>query len=207
GNPGARYARTRHNVGFLAATRVASAIGARFRLEGRRSGAAEVAGVAEVAEVAMGRGFGEDIVVARPLTYMNSSGEAAVHLARRHGADAADFVVLYDDIALPLGRLRLRAGGSSGGHRGMQSVITHLGTAEVPRVRMGIMGQADPDGGAGSVDLKEYVLREFDPGEWPVVRDMVERSSEAVALAVSRGITLAANRFNRVETPCSREGA
>ena len=183
GNPGLRYALSRHNVGFLAVDRLASEIGARFRA------------VEERLEVAQAKAFGEELILAKPLTYMNWSGKAAAELAVRHSVPPQEFVVVYDDIALPLGRLRLRARGSAGGHRGMQSVVEHLQTREIPRLRLGILGKGERR------DLAEYVLQAFDPDEWPVVEKMLERSVEALALAVSRGVPVAASKFNRMEAP------
>jgi len=183
GNPGLRYALSRHNVGFLAVDRLASEIGARFRV------------VEERLEVAQAKAFGEELILAKPLTYMNWSGKAAAELAVRHSVPPQEFMVVYDDIALPLGRLRLRARGSAGGHRGMQSVVEHLQTREIPRLRLGILGKGERR------DLAEYVLQAFDPDEWPVVEMMLERSVEALALAVSRGVPVAASKFNRMEAP------
>jgi len=183
GNPGLRYALSRHNVGFLAVDRLASEIGARFRV------------VEERLEVAQAKAFGEELILAKPLTYMNWSGKAAAELAVRHSVPPQEFVVVYDDIALPLGRLRLRARGSAGGQRGMQSVVEHLQTREIPRLRLGILGKGERR------DLAEYVLQAFDPDEWPVVEKMLERSVEALALAVSRGVPVAASKFNRMEAP------
>ena len=183
GNPGLRYALSRHNVGFLAVDRLASEIGARFRV------------VEERLEVAQAKAFGEELILAKPLTYMNWSGKAAAELAVRHSVPPQEFMVVYDDIALPLGRLRLRARGSAGGQRGMQSVVEHLQTREIPRLRLGILGKGERR------DLAEYVLQAFDPDEWPVVEKMLERSVEALALAVSRGVPVAASKFNRMEAP------
>jgi len=183
GNPGLRYALSRHNVGFLAVDRLASEIGARFRV------------IEERLEVAQAKAFGEELILAKPLTYMNWSGKAAAELAVRHSVPPQEFMVVYDDIALPLGRLRLRARGSAGGQRGMQSVVEHLQTREIPRLRLGILGKGERR------DLAEYVLQAFDPDEWPVVEKMLERSVEALALAVSRGVPVAASKFNRMEAP------
>ena len=183
GNPGLRYALSRHNVGFLAVDRLASEIGARFRV------------IEERLEVAQAKAFGEELILAKPLTYMNWSGKAAAELAVRHSVPPQEFMVVYDDIALPLGRLRLRARGSAGGQRGMQSVVEHLQTREIPRLRLGILGKGERR------DLAEYVLQAFDPDEWPVVEMMLERSVEALALAVSRGVPVAASKFNRMEAP------
>ena len=189
GNPGSRYARTRHNAGFLAVERFAGEIGVRLRPPATPS---------PPMEIAQARAFGEDLVLARPLTFMNCSGDAAKALASRHGGAPGEFLVLYDDIALPLGRLRLRIRGSAGGHKGMESVIEHLGTSEIPRLRLGILGSG---AGVAPEVLADYVLEEFASDEWPVVEQMLNRSMEALATALSRGVEIAASLFNRSENP------
>ena len=149
----------------------------------------------ELADVARGEALGEVVLLGLPRTYMNRSGEAARELVGRHGADPADVIVVYDDVALPLGRIRLRARGSSGSHKGMQSVIAHLGTREIPRLRLGI-------GGAGErPELADYVLDEFDADERPVVERMLERGVEALLVVLNEGLARAASRFNRMEAP------
>lgn len=189
GNPGPRYARTRHNAGFMVIERFAGEIGARFRSE------------ADVADLAPGRSGGEDVVVARPTTWMNRSGIAASLLARRYDAGPGDFILVYDDVALPLGRLRLRAGGSSGGHRGAQSVIDLLNSEQIPRLRLGVLGER------GEADLADYVLEEFELSERPVLEEMINRAVGALALALERGVGYAASRYNAVEqTDTDRAG-
>jgi PTH1 family peptidyl-tRNA hydrolase len=183
GNPGPRYERTRHNAGFLAVDRLAKELGVAFR---RKEG---------IADVASAKAFGEDLVLAKPLTFMNLSGEAASRLSGKHGAAPADFLMVYDDVALPLGRIRVRPGGSSAGHRGVQSVIDHLGTQEIPRVRLGILGPP-PAPGTRRI-LKQYVLEEFGTGEKAELELMIERAAEAVSFVIERGLPFAANRFNR----------
>jgi PTH1 family peptidyl-tRNA hydrolase len=168
---------------MMTVSRLASESEGRFRVEG---------GAAEVARVSFS---GEEVLLARPLTYMNRSGVVAAELVDRHGTRPDEMIVIYDDVDLPLGRLRLRAGGTSGGHKGMQSVIEHLSTTEVPRLRMGILG------GKPDRDLSEYVLSEFDPDEWPIVEEMVERGTQALAATVRDGLARAASRFNRGEEP------
>ena len=199
GNPGPRYARTRHNAGFLALERLAGTLGVRLRPSPFP---------APPLETGQAEAFGEELLLARPLTWMNRSGDAARALAERHGGAAGDFLVLYDDVALPLGRIRLRSRGSSGGHRGMESVIGALGTPEVPRLRLGILGVGGAGGvgegagaGSGVEDLADYVLEEFASDEWPVVEQMLDRSVEALETAIRRGVDAAASLFNRAESP------
>jgi PTH1 family peptidyl-tRNA hydrolase len=134
------------------------------------------------------------LVVALPQTYMNRSGYAARCLAERHGVEPAGVLVVYDDVALPLGRLRLRARGGAGGHRGMESVIENLQSAEVPRLRLGVAPTAGFPPGA---DLAEWVLAPFEPGEAAAVEAMIARAAEAAGCWLDEGTEAAMNRFNR----------
>jgi PTH1 family peptidyl-tRNA hydrolase len=180
GNPGPRYARTRHNVGFMAAEAFLARHGAgRARLE-------------HGALVAEARWAGETLLVARPQTFMNLSGGPVAALARVHGAAPGDLIVLYDDADLPLGLLRVRPGGRPAGHRGMSSIAGALGTDEVPRVRMGV-GRPE----AEQAGLAGYVLEVFDRSEEPVVEEMIEKAADAVETLLAEGVKIAMNRYNR----------
>lgn len=176
GNPGRRYRGTRHNVGFEVVERLARRWGARFRAEGK-------------AEVAEAEFAGQPVVLAKPLTYMNVSGEAVQELVHRWDLDPRQVLVVYDDIDLPVGRVRVRARGSSGGHRGMGSVLEALGTREVPRVRVGI-GRPDQD-------ATDHVLSGFEPFERAQVEEALERAADAVEVALREGLHRAMDRFNR----------
>jgi len=182
GNPGRRYRGTRHNVGFEVVERLARRWGVCFRVQGR----------AEVAEATFA---GEPVVLAKPLTYMNLSGEAVGELVRRLGLKPGQVLVVYDDMDLPVGTVRVRARGSSGGHRGMASVLEALGTAEVPRVRVGI--------GRPEEDAVDHVLSRFSPEERAQVDQAVERAADAVETALGEGIHRAMDRFNRRTVPAA----
>lgn len=137
---------------------------------------------------------GDGLIVAQPQTFMNRSGYAARCLADRHDVDPAGVLVVYDDVALPLGRLRLRARGSAGGHRGMESVIENLQSAEVPRLRLGL---APPGGFPAEIDLAEWVLAPFEASEAAAVEAMVARAADAAVCWLDDGTEAAMNRFNR----------
>lgn len=160
GNPGARYARTRHNVGFRVLDRFAEREGLSWSAWHRKAWAAE---------------WGEKALLLKPTTYMNLSGEVLESAERLGGAAPSDVLVVVDDVALDFGVLRLRAAGSHGGHNGLRDIERALGTSEYPRLRLGV---GKPAGGAG--ELKEFVLAEFEASEEPRVEAMVERAVQLV---------------------------
>lgn len=178
GNPGDRYRRTRHNIGFLVVDELAARSGAR--------GGREEAD-AWVAEVVLG---GRDVLLVKPLTFMNRSGEAVARLLESRAATPADLVVVVDDVALELGTLRVRERGTHGGHNGLRSILDVLGTDEWARVRVGIRKGDPPE------ELAEYVLSEFTPEEVLVVQEMVGLAADSVEAVVAEGVTAAMNRFN-----------
>lgn len=135
-----------------------------------------------------------ELIVALPQTFMNRSGYAARCLAERYGVEPAGLLIVYDDLALPLGRIRLRGQGSAGGHRGMESVIENLQSAEVARLRLGI---APADGFPPGLDLAEWVLSPFAPDECDVVEAMAARAVAAAGCWLDEGAEAAMNRFNR----------
>ncbi len=178
GNPGERYRRTRHNAGFMVIDALAARAGApRGREEGE----------AWVAEAEVG---GEDVRLAKPLTFMNRSGVAVGRLLEASGGSPADLVVVVDDAALELGTLRVRERGSHGGHNGLRSVIDVLGTDEFVRLRLGLRKAELPE------DLAGYVLAEFPPEDVLVVQEMVGLAADTVACIVREGAVEAMNRFN-----------
>ncbi len=136
----------------------------------------------------------DDLLLAWPQTYMNRSGYAARCLAERHGLEAADLLVVYDEVALPLGRLRMRSRGGPGGHRGMESVIANLKTERVARLRLGI---GAPDGSQPGDDLSDYVLEPFRADEREVAEEMIERAADACLAWWRHGVEPAMNEFNR----------
>ena len=144
----------------------------------------------------VGRGSigGERVLLALPQTYMNASGEAVSALCKRNGIDPQDLCVVYDDIDLPLGSLRMRARGSAGGQKGMASVISHLGTSDVPRLRIGVRGERYVK---GERELADYVLAPFSRAERDVLEAATTRAVEALRLWLVRGIDSAMMRANQ----------
>jgi PTH1 family peptidyl-tRNA hydrolase len=174
GNPGKEYAATRHNVGFMILDRLAAKAGVEFKRE-----------KAWKADLARDGG----VHLCKPMTYMNLSGEAVRATADFYKVAPEEVLVILDDMALPLGKLRLRPGGSAGGHNGLDSVIAHLGTKEVPRLRIGI-GGAEPGGAIG------HVLGRFAPAEQEVFEESLGRAVEAIETAQRTGLEAAMNAFN-----------
>ena len=178
GNPGDRYRRTRHNVGFMVADALFARSGvARWREEGD----------AWTAEVLVG---GEDALLVNPATFMNRSGVAVERMLAARGVGPGDLVVVLDDVALDLGTLRVRERGSHGGHNGLRSLIESLGTEEYPRVRVGIRKGEPP------VDLADYVLSDFPQEDVLVVQETIGWAADAVESALAEGVPAAMNRFN-----------
>ena len=179
GNPGDRHAATRHNVGWWVGDRLAAKA---------KTGFAAGHGRFLLSQVRLA---GQPALLVKPTTYMNASGEAIVELSRSHAVEPESLMVVLDDLALALGQIRIRAGGSAGGHNGLASMIAHLGTDQFTRVRCGI-GPL-PAG----VDAAEFVLDLFRPDELIVAQEMAGRAAEAVELILARGVHAAANVFNR----------
>ncbi len=150
GNPGKSYERTRHNVGFMLADILAVKEGAKWRDNKTLN--------VQLAEA-------NSFLLAKPLTFMNNSGVAALRLAKKHGIDPSQILVIYDDVDLPLGKFRYRPQGTSGGHRGMQSIIESFGTTEIPRIKVGI--------GRGEMDTKDYVLSKFTKEELESLKEVL----------------------------------
>jgi PTH1 family peptidyl-tRNA hydrolase len=178
GNPGPRYERTRHNAGFLAIDELA----ARSRAAGR------LLGDAWVAETTLG---GAPALLVKPQSFMNSSGEPVARLLSEHALSPAELAVIVDDVALPLGRLRVRPHGSDGGHNGLRSLQATLGTHEFARVRIGV-GTLPPP----AMDLADFVLAEFLPEEIAPLREVTLLAADAVMCLVAEGAEAAMNRFN-----------
>lgn len=175
GNPGPEYAATRHNVGFMALDFFAGDARMHFKSQAKWGAAVARAG---------------EVTLVKPMTFMNRSGEPLAAVADFYKIDPEQILIVLDDFALPLGRLRLREHGGSGGHNGLESVIMNLATEEVPRLRLGI-GTA-PE--RGSVD---YVLGRFFDDEKERVRGMLTGAAEAIKCAIDNGVTSAMNKFNR----------
>ncbi|MDO4752579.1 MAG: aminoacyl-tRNA hydrolase [Akkermansia sp.] len=174
GNPGRDYAATRHNVGFMVLDRLAAHFGVEWKTDKARK-----------AELAAGSG----VLLVKPQTFMNASGECVGPLMRYFKFEPEQVFVVYDDISFPVGALRLRAGGSAGGHNGMKSLIAHLGTEKFPRLRIGISAP-------GQKQMISHVLGKFAPDERPLLDDALLRASAASLMALSHGFDAAANQFN-----------
>ncbi len=179
GNPGPRYAGTRHNVGFAVVHRLVDRLRAR-----------PLAAAAEYAAWEAARPDGSALRLVTPLGYMNRSGEALDAFRARHGLDPAGCLVVVDDVYLPVGRIRLRARGSDGGHNGLASVSDAFGGDDWPRLRIGV-GR-----GESAVPLADHVLAEFDEDERPALDEALERSADAALAWAAEGIAAAMNRFN-----------
>ncbi|MCB2146408.1 MAG: aminoacyl-tRNA hydrolase [Deltaproteobacteria bacterium] len=179
GNPGQEYASTRHNIGFMAADRMIREFGlttCRSRIN---------------AEIAQGDVAGVPVLVARPMAYMNRSGDPVSSIIRTHGIPCEDMVVIHDDIDLAYERLKIKEKGGDGGHNGLRSLIDALGTDDFVRVRMGV---GRPEGDIGVVD---YVLGEFDASQRMKLELFLSRAIEAVVAILCEGAKDAMNRFNR----------
>ena len=177
GNPGTRYAATRHNVGFRVVEDLA-------RQRGIRLAPGECNCLA---------GHDEALFLAAPQTYMNRSGYAARCLSERHGFAAQDFLVVYDEVHLPLGKLRLRPGGRAAGHRGLESVLENLETAEVPRLRLGVCPADAPPPGD---ELSDFVLAPFAEEEREAAEEMIRRAAEACQVWARDGVEAAMQQYN-----------
>ena len=177
GNPGRAYARSRHNVGFWCVDRLAREYA--IRMEQRRRHA--VLGEGSIT--------GEEVILARPRTYVNRSGVAARYLLDRYRLAPEALLVVHDDMDLPVGKLRIGARGSSAGHKGIDSIIAELGTQQFPRLRIGI-------GHLEGQDAVPFVLGPFTPEEAKVMGEAVDRAVEAVSWVAQHGLEAAMNRYN-----------
>ncbi len=182
GNPGDGYAATRHNIGFQVANRLAK----RARLE-----FAKKAADARIAEGSLGQ---RRVAIAKPQTFMNDSGKSVRRLLDRYRLDPSRLVLVYDDIDLPLGKIRVRASGGAGTHNGMRSVVSALRTEQFPRVRCGV-APADPNAEIRG-SLADYVLTPFAADESPAALDMAARAAEALEVLLRDGVSHAMERFN-----------
>lgn len=179
GNPGAKYGKTRHNLGF----RVADLLAERWNFghyDSRFNG-----------EIGNGQAHGQRILLLKPQTFMNLSGASVAAVAGFQKIKPEDIWLIHDDLDLPLGKLRLRVGGSSGGHNGVASVIDRLGSPEFARFRMGV-GRPTTQ-----LPIEDYVLHPFGPEEKPLADEMIVKAADAVEAALKDGLTHAMNVYNR----------
>src|SRR5579875_2013374 len=179
GNPGTKYQGTRHNVGFDVIDRLAQG-------GSRPSFSRKFDGLIAETEIDFRR-----VLLLKPETFMNLSGRSVAQALRFYKLEPADLLVVCDDLSLPLGRIRLRPGGSDGGQKGLRDITAHLGTDRFPRLRIGI-------GGRGELDAADYVLSRFRGAERPVIDDALILATQAVAVWVTQGIDAAMNRFNGI---------
>jgi PTH1 family peptidyl-tRNA hydrolase len=180
GNPGREYRDTRHNVGFMVAEEVA-----------KRHGLTLAMAPSQVPDAMIAKKFGADpLLVAKPLTFMNRSGDAVAALARYYDIAIADLLVVVDEVALPFGRLRARARGSAGGHNGLKSCIERLGTNEFPRLRLGV-GRGD-----SRRDLADHVLSKFEADEQSGLGEFIARAADAAEMFAAEGIEKVMNTYN-----------
>lgn len=179
GNPTREYTATRHNIGFDAVTRIADDYNIALNIKKHRA--------------ICGKGYieGQKVILAQPQTYMNLSGESVRELMDYYKITTEELIVIYDDISLDVGQLRIRAKGSAGGHNGMKNIIAHLGTQEFPRIKIGVGDK--PKGW----DLADYVLGRFPSEEQEMVREVLKKASDATKIIVSDGIDAAMNQYNK----------
>jgi len=175
GNPGPEYAATRHNIGFIVVDRLAAQVGSTWEKSGKWDALSAKCGA---------------VFLVKPLSFMNRSGYPLLAVAQFYKIEPQETLVVVDDFTLPLGRLRLRARGGSGGHNGLDSVIAQFGTEEIPRLRVGI-GAAPRE---ASVD---YVLSRFFDDEKPIVRATVDRAVEALKCVIDNCLVSSMNTFNK----------
>jgi PTH1 family peptidyl-tRNA hydrolase len=180
GNPGREYRETRHNVGFL----VVEEIARRYALSWSQA-------PSQVPDAFIAKRYGTDpLLLAKPLTFMNLSGDAVAGLSRYYDVEPVDVLVVVDEAALPFGKLRARARGSAGGHNGLKSVIERLGTTEFPRLRLGV-GRGD-----GRRDLADHVLSIFERSERAELEAFIARAADAAEMFVAEGIGKVMNTYN-----------
>ena len=179
GNPGREYEGTRHNIGFMAADRLSSREGTRFSKLRYRALTGEIAVK------------GQRVLVLKPQTYMNLSGESVKLAGGFYKIPPERVLVISDDVALPLGKLRIRAGGSAGGHNGLKNIIAHLGTDQFPRIRVGVGAPAHPEH-----EMIDWVIGHFTSQEKKTVEEAVDRAVDAALCLMSQGVQEAQNRYN-----------
>ena len=180
GNPGPQYEKTRHNVGFMVAGTLAGRMGGKFNVH-KKSGA----------EIVEGRLAGRRVILGKPRSYMNLSGGAVAGLARFFSVDAANIIVVHDELDLDFGTIRLKLGGGEGGHNGLRSISAALGTKDYVRVRVGV-GRPP-----GRQDPADYVLSDFPSAQREDLGVTLENAADAVHDVVSLGLTAAQNRWNQ----------
>ena len=205
GNPGEKYENTRHNVGFLTVDElaerarvpvqklkhraltntfmVADQLGERYRLPIQKLKFKALTNIFTIS--------GEKVLVMKPVTYMNLSGEAVGEAARFYKLPPERVLVISDDVSLPVGKLRIRKGGSAGGHNGLKSIIQHLGTDQFPRIKVGVGQKPHPD-----YDMADWVLSKFAGEDLKTITEAIRKAADAVECLIQEGPDKAMNRFN-----------
>jgi peptidyl-tRNA hydrolase, PTH1 family len=183
GNPGKEYSTNRHNIGFMCINSFARTH--RISIDKKQS----------KARVGTGTVAGDQVVVAKPYTYMNLSGVAVSGLMQKYKIALDDLIVVHDDLDLPLGKIRIRRGSSAAGHNGIKSIIACLGTQEFTRVRVGI-SRPQAEGEVSGETIVDYVLGDFDAQDKPIIEETVKRVSDAIVSLINEGLTAAMNKFN-----------
>lgn len=186
GNPGLIYAHNRHNIGFMCVSHFAKTQGIQFdKKQGQ-------------ARIGLGKSAGSKLIVARPQTYMNLSGESVSRLVKKFDISLNNLLVIHDDLDLPLGKIRIRQGSSSGGHKGVNSIIAHLGSRDFFRIRVGIGRPTIPEdsGEISEVDIIDFVLNDFTLDEKEIITQVIPKISEAILCLLNEGLTTAMNKYN-----------
>ena len=181
GNPGRAYANNRHNIGFMCVSYFARKSG--IKLDRKQA----------LARIGSGKVAGSEVVVARPQTFMNSSGKSVSRLVQKFKVDLSDLFVIHDDLDLPLGKIRIRQGGGSGGHKGIDSIVSELGNPDFIRIRIGI---GRPEGEASEDEVISYVLSDFTPEQKKVITKVIPGVSKAILCLLTEGLTSAMNKYN-----------
>ena len=188
GNPGNQYSHSRHNIGFMCVSHFAKTRSWDFE---KKEG---------LARTAHGRLNGEEIILARPQTFMNLSGEAVKKLAIKYRVKPEDLIVIHDEMDLRLGIIRIRKGGGTAGHNGVESIIGELGTADFIRLRIGV-GRPQNAGAEEHRQMVGYVLGDFNPDEAEVIKKIIGEADTAIVSLIEEGLDTAMNKFNKTNAP------
>ena len=185
GNPGRNYAHNRHNVGFRCINYLAKL----HSIKSKRIQCHSQVRIGNIADT--------EVLLAKPMAYVNLSGEAVQLLMRKYKIPIDNMIVIHDDLDLPLGKLRLRSGGSAGGHRGIDSIIGTLGTKDFSRIKIGIgRPEGEENNGPATDMVIDHVLSDFSPEEEEIIKQSVARAAEAIECILSEGLIAAMNKFN-----------
>jgi PTH1 family peptidyl-tRNA hydrolase len=182
GNPGRSYARHRHNVGFICLNHFARTQG--IKLDKKKG----------LARIGQGKVENNEVVLARPQTFMNNSGQSVSRMVDKFNIDPNDLIVIHDDLDLPLAKIRLSFGSGSGGHKGINSIIQEIGSQDFNRIRIGIGRPSKPE--ISEDDIIDYVLSDFSPAEKRAIDSIIPGVNEAILCLLKEGLTTAMNQFN-----------